>query len=392
MLTIGQLAECTGVSEKALRIYEKKGLIHSKRNVDNNYRYYDESEKENIEKIIMFKFLGFSLEQIGEMLENGKQMGMVESLKQQRWLLEQKRNQLDTMIYCMDRVIVDYQENNIDIDDFLDSMQYIIRGRSADVQIAELYKHSNKAQHWNLWVFEQAQIREGLSILDAGAGWGNLWRQNQNRIPNECKITCIDKHNTWADEFEKFVKEETEEKRYPPKTFSFLWGDMEEMDLQGRYDRIFLNHVAFFLKDSKKMIEKLRDCLQEDGIFISTLGGAIYYDEAEKLLKDFAQGLPKGREKFIERIHHFSEKRKEKIQKEVECVEEVFPKMEKRIFEIELVFDENECYDFLVRTYSRVKSELEKHESELLEYLKQVRIKKGRITFKKDTYLLFCKR
>jgi len=39
------------------------------------------------------------------------------------------------------------------------------------------------------------------------------------------------------------------------------------------------------------MYEKLCDCLRDDGIFISTLGGAVYYDEAEKLLIDFAKGL-----------------------------------------------------------------------------------------------------
>ena len=55
MLTIGQLAECTGISEKALRFYENKGLIHSVRNKENNYRYYEGAEKETIEKIIMFK-------------------------------------------------------------------------------------------------------------------------------------------------------------------------------------------------------------------------------------------------------------------------------------------------------------------------------------------------
>lgn len=56
MLTIGQLADSAGISEKALRIYEKKGLIHSVRNAENNYRYYDEKEKETLQKIIMFKF------------------------------------------------------------------------------------------------------------------------------------------------------------------------------------------------------------------------------------------------------------------------------------------------------------------------------------------------
>lgn len=91
------------------------------------------------------------------------------------------------------------------------------------------------------WIFDQAKMRDGLTVLDAGAGWGNLWRLNQHRIPDKCKITCIDKHNTWADEFEVFVREETVKKNYREDTFSFLWGDMEEMELQNMYGKWYVD-------------------------------------------------------------------------------------------------------------------------------------------------------
>jgi len=392
MITIGQLAKCSGISEKALRLYEKKGLIHSVRNNDNNYRYYAESEKETIEKIILFKFLGFSLEQISIFLENEKEMSMEESLRQQRWLLEQQRKRLDTIIYCIDRAIIDCKQKNIDMDKLLENIQAIRIDRSADVQIAELYKHSEKAQDWNCWVFDQAEMKENLTILDAGAGWGNLWRLNQERMPDNCKVTCIDKHNTWADNFEILVEEETRKGNYKEDTFSFLWGDMEEMEIQDKYDRIFLNHVAYFLKDSRKMYEKLCDCLRDDGIFISTLGGAVYYDEAEKLLIDFAKGLESGREKFVREIQNFSENKKHKIWEQMKYIQEIFPKAEKRVFEIELTFDEKDCYEFLLRTYKGVKSELEKNEQALLKYLRKVKEDKGDILLKKDTYLWYCRK
>lgn len=392
MLTIGQLAECTGVSEKALRFYENKGLIHSVRNKENNYRYYEEAEKETIEKIIMFKFLGFSLEEIKVFLENGKEMSMEESLKQQRWFLEQERKKLDTIIYCIDRAIKECEVRNTNIDELLENMKAIKIDRSADVQIAELYRHSDKAEDWNVWVFEQAEVKENLEILDAGVGWGNLWRLNQEQIPLGCKIDCLDKHNTWADEFEVFVKEEVEKGNYKAETFSFLWGDMEEMQFLERYDRIFLNHVAYFLKDCKKMYERFRGILKEDGIFISTLGGVAYFEEVEELLLDFSEELGIGREKFVREVCDFGCMRKNRVFEQEKMLEEVFPKMEKRVFEIELVFNEKDCYEFLTRTYKDIKNELERHRQEFSDYLRRRREREGSIKIKKDTYLFYCKK
>lgn len=392
MLTIGQLAESAGISEKALRIYEKKGLIQSVRNAENNYRYYDETEKETLQKIVMFKFLGFSLDQISEFLEEGKEQSMEESLAQQRRILEQRRKQLDTVIHCMDKAIADCKEKSLNVDELLDKLKLITKNRTADEFFWELLKFSDKTQGWNPWVFAQAEMKEGLSVLDAGAGFGNLWRMNQKRMPENCKVTCIDMHNTWADDFEKFVQEETDKGNYKAETFQFLWGDMEEMELSETYDRIFLNHVVHFLKDGRKMCRKLRECLREEGVFIATFGGLLFLDEAERLLIDFAKQAGSEQEKLVREIQKINKKRKDKVSEQVSLIQDTFTNTELRRYEIELSFDEKDCYDFLMQSYKDVKSELEKSQSELLKYLKQIKETKGMILMKRDTYLLYCKK
>lgn len=392
MLTIGQLAESAGISEKALRIYEKKGLIHSVRNVENNYRYYDEKAKETLQKIVMFKFLGFSLDQIYAFLEEGKELSMEESLTQQKGILEQRRKQLDTVIHCMDKAIEDCKEKSLNVDELLDKLKLIMKNRTADENFWELRKYSDKTLEWNPWIFEQAEMKEGLSVLDAGAGYGNLWRLNQKRMPDNCKVTCIDLHNTWADDFEKYVKEETEKGNYKEETFTFLWGDMEEMELSETYDRIFLNHVIPFLKDGKVMCQKLRESLREDGIFISTFGGIIFLDEVERLLVDFAKQAGSEQEKLVREVQKINKRRKASVLEKVSMIQDIFPVAELRRYEIELSFDEKDCYDFLGQSYKDVKSELEKSQNELLKYLKQIKEAKGMISMKRDTYLLYCKK
>jgi len=69
MLTIGQIAKEMGLSPKALRIYEKMGLISSHSRGENGYRYYQASQLETLKRLKEFKALGFSLAEIRDLLK-----------------------------------------------------------------------------------------------------------------------------------------------------------------------------------------------------------------------------------------------------------------------------------------------------------------------------------
>lgn len=67
-LTIGQFSKKVGVSAKALRIYEKMGLLRSHSRGDNGYRYYQAAQLPMAYRLKDFKDLGFSLNEIKELL------------------------------------------------------------------------------------------------------------------------------------------------------------------------------------------------------------------------------------------------------------------------------------------------------------------------------------
>lgn len=67
--TIGQFSQKIGVSAKALRLYEKMGLIQSHTRGENGYRYYDESQLELAQRLKSFKDLGFTLSEIKSLLQ-----------------------------------------------------------------------------------------------------------------------------------------------------------------------------------------------------------------------------------------------------------------------------------------------------------------------------------
>ncbi|WP_002144876.1 MerR family transcriptional regulator [Bacillus cereus] len=66
-MRIGELSKETGVSERALRHYEEKGLLPSKR-LANGYRDFDESAIEKVELIQMYLQIGLNLEETERML------------------------------------------------------------------------------------------------------------------------------------------------------------------------------------------------------------------------------------------------------------------------------------------------------------------------------------
>ncbi len=70
--TIGTLARRMGVQPSAVRFYERQGLIASER-LANGYRVYSQDAANALSFICRAKALGFSLDQIGEILEIRRQ-------------------------------------------------------------------------------------------------------------------------------------------------------------------------------------------------------------------------------------------------------------------------------------------------------------------------------
>ena len=74
-LTIGEFSKINNISAKALRHYEKIGLlIPFERDNLSGYRYYVVEQIEQMSRIIYMKKLGFALEEIKEVFEKGQQL------------------------------------------------------------------------------------------------------------------------------------------------------------------------------------------------------------------------------------------------------------------------------------------------------------------------------
>ena len=68
-MTIGRIAESTGVGVQTLRFYEREGLIEPPARSSSGYRAYDESVVTRLNFIRRAQNLGFTLKEIRELIE-----------------------------------------------------------------------------------------------------------------------------------------------------------------------------------------------------------------------------------------------------------------------------------------------------------------------------------
>lgn len=71
-MKIGELAGFFGVSAKAIRVYEKKGIMKpAKIDGSTGYRYYTADQVQQLNALLELKQLGFSLAEIKKLLDGG---------------------------------------------------------------------------------------------------------------------------------------------------------------------------------------------------------------------------------------------------------------------------------------------------------------------------------
>ena len=384
--TIGQLAKLAGISTKTLRVYERKGLLLPERNIENDYRIYGEEAVKILEKIQLMKYLDFSLDQIAHFLQLYENISREAMLSEQKRLLEKKRAQLNTVIAHVERAVQECKGTEQDSDSFLKALGIIVKNQRADELAWKLMKHADEPRGWSRFVFEKAEMQQGMAVLDAGAGWGNLWRYNQERLPEQLQVTCVDKHNTHMDTFCKYIDEQKTEGNLGECEFNFLWDDLETMTLNRAYERIFFNHVMQQISDRLALYRKLASALSDDGVFICTWGGLLFYEKLQPLLREFFE---ENEYAELEKLYQKHKVRAEAYEKEIQ---EVF-RVEKHAYRINLHFATAEEFtEYIQQVCKPVREELELRRTEFLMFLQQFKNEQGEFSFERDTYLYRCRK
>lgn len=65
---IGDVAKRLGITQRSIRYYEERGLIHPAR-TEGRFRVYEESEVERLKTVLLLKDLGMSIDEIGSLIK-----------------------------------------------------------------------------------------------------------------------------------------------------------------------------------------------------------------------------------------------------------------------------------------------------------------------------------
>jgi len=119
-MLINELSKRTGITAHTIRFYEKSGLINGKRDENvksNNYFHYDEETVEKLELVRNAKSVGFTISEIGQLMDAWYNDKMTVSEKLA--ILEEKLLSIDERIKQlkeMKKMIIQFKKDVIDDD------------------------------------------------------------------------------------------------------------------------------------------------------------------------------------------------------------------------------------------------------------------------------------
>ncbi|SES32465.1 DNA-binding transcriptional regulator, MerR family [Pedococcus cremeus] len=102
-LTVGQVAERFGVTVRTLHHYDEIGLLSPSERSNAGYRLYTEEDLTRLQHVVVYRRLGFALEDVAMLLEHPE--GAVEHLRRQRTAVLQRLGEMRDLVTAIDRAL-----------------------------------------------------------------------------------------------------------------------------------------------------------------------------------------------------------------------------------------------------------------------------------------------
>jgi DNA-binding transcriptional MerR regulator/ubiquinone/menaquinone biosynthesis C-methylase UbiE len=371
-LTSGQFAKMARVSVRTVRFYDKQNILKpSFVNETTGARYYTTKDLVKLQQILLYKYLGFSLEEIKELMVKAEDKDfMVDSMKLQQTLISDKLDQMQLVKKAVDETLEAYEKGrNIDWDKMLriidlTSMENSLNKQyqnasnvSARIKLHKLY--SVNKEGWFPWIFGEMHLRPGMKILELGCGNGALWAENSDRIPSGkgTEIVLSDISGGMLQDAKRTLNKEK-------KKFSFREFGCESIPYpDGYFDAVIANHMLFYCENPEDAAAEIRRVLAPGGVLYASTYGSRHMKEITELVKGFDDRIDLAARELY---HIFG------LDNGAEILETSFDSVEKNIFDDALLVDKAEplmeyimsCHgnqnQYIVDRYQEFKAYIEK--------------------------------
>ena len=294
--TSGQFARKAHVTLRTLRYYDAKNILKPSSYSEKGNRLYTEGDFAKLQQILLWKYLGFSLEDIQEMMMMSEDAHfMRETLQTQKILLLQRIEEMQSMVDALDQTSQALEENrqmnwNAMMDVIhLTSMEHSLKAQyqnatNISVRISLHKKYSTNPEGWFHWLLSQCPLKENMRILEIGCGNGTLWKENLERLPASLSITLTDIS-------EGMVMDASQSLGKDPR-FSFDSCDAGNLPFEEeRFDVVIANHVLFYCDPVEKVPEQVQRVLKKDGVFLASTYGKHHMMEITELVQEFNEEI-----------------------------------------------------------------------------------------------------
>lgn len=292
MYSSGEFAEKAHVTLRTIRYYDKMNLLKPSMHTEAGARLYSDQDFAKLQQILLFKYLGFSLEEIREMtLASADPHFLNESLKIQKRLLQERQEELQSMILAVDQTSAALeQKHEIDWEQMLNlihltDMETELRTQyqnatNINARIALHRDFSVNPEGWFPWLFRQMPLKPGMRVLELGCGNGALWLENLSHIPSEISILLSDSSEGMVREVQHRLSED--------QRFSFQTIDMDQIPYPDQsFDLVIANHVLFYSADLEHTLKEIRRVVKPEGTLSASTYGAKHMKEITQLVQEF---------------------------------------------------------------------------------------------------------
>lgn len=105
LLTVGQVADQIGVTVRTLHHYDEIGLVSPSERSHAGYRLYTPADLQRLQNVVVYRRLGFGLEEIAVLMDGAGSDTVVQHLRRQRDTVTERIRQLTELTGLIDRAL-----------------------------------------------------------------------------------------------------------------------------------------------------------------------------------------------------------------------------------------------------------------------------------------------
>lgn len=390
--TAGEIARIAGVSLRTIRFYDTKGLLPPVSHSESGYRYYDKSSVTLLQRILMLKYLGFSLEQIQQLVaaQEADSLDQDTILAQQKSLLLERKKQLELLISTIELAQHSCEE---------DKWQVLVRCLNlltSEEKVLEQYQnpenlyrrinihtYSTSSQSWMEWVYERLAPQPGETVLELGCGTGLLWMERTHLLPERLQLILTDRSKEMLEQTRQNLAPYEEELAARQIRIRYQVLDADTLELPtASYDRIIANHMLYHVEHRDACLAAIARALKPKGTFYCSTVGDTHMQELHELVIAFDPRIEMPFQNLTGAFH----------------LENAGPQLAKHFAHVErqdqdndlIVDDPQAIYDYIYSYPGNASLILEQKGPELLEMIQDKLGREGAMFIHKSTGMFIC--